>query len=294
MRSVASRGRRSPSTLLLFAALLIAAGCATTKPTRPSPSPSPPSPPPVAPEERTHAIHVVEAGQTLFRIAWVYGVDESLLARVNGIDDPTALRVGQELIIPGATATLEVPAYPAPLPPRGRSASAGPRLEEWRLPPSAPEGGAWSWPIDGRYSSGFGAPRRSHRHSGIDVVAPAGTPIRAAREGEVIFAGRRGDYGQLVILDHGDGWSSRYAHASKVLVAVGDRVRRGEEIARAGRTGRATTDHLHFEIRHAGVALDPLRYLPPPGALSSAGAAPLGGAGGADPGEDDDGERAPR
>ncbi len=266
----AGRGGTGAGALLVAIALL--GGCASTARVHKAPELPPGTP---------YAIHVVEAGQTLYRIALVYGVEESAIAKANGIADPRELRVGQKLIIPGATMTLEVPPYPAPLPPtaRDRIAAARPRIEEWRPPPSGPDGGAWTWPIDGRNSSGFGAPRRRHEHSGIDLVAPAGTPILASREGRVIFAGRRGDYGQLVIIDHGDGWSSRYAHASKILVATGDRVRRGEEIARAGRSGRATTDHLHFEIRYDGEALDPALYLPPRGGLAASEPAPHGGEG---------------
>ena len=101
------------------------------------------------------------------------------------------------------------------------------------------------------------------------VVTGAGSGIGrafalelAARSGRVVFSGRRGDYGLLVILEHDEGFSSWYAHNSRVLVESGQRVREGEVIAKSGRTGRASGTHLHFEIRHRGKPLDPLTFLP--------------------------------
>lgn len=121
-------------------------------------------------------------------------------------------------------------------------------------------------PVAGRVSSPFGprqlpdedAPRH---HAGLDIAAPPGTAIRAAAGGRVVFAGERGGYGNAVIVDHGNGLTTLYGHASELLVAEGDVVRPGTPIARVGSTGRSTGPHLHFELRRGGRAIDPAPYL---------------------------------
>lgn len=136
------------------------------------------------------------------------------------------------------------------------------------LAASAEGGGAMIWPVAGAAAgSGFGM--RTHPitgqrrlHAGIDVAAPAGTPITAAADGLVVSAGRRGGYGLLVILDHGGGLETRYAHASTVAVTRGALVRRGQVIALVGSTGLSTAPHLHFEVRVDGYARDPAGWLP--------------------------------
>lgn len=129
-----------------------------------------------------------------------------------------------------------------------------------------PAAGAWIHPVEGRVSSPFG-PRRlegeaeARLHAGLDIAAPTGTPIRAARGGTVTFAGRRGGYGNTVVIEHGGGLSTLYAHAASIDVAEGDRVRAGAPIATVGSTGRSTGPHLHFEIRRDGEPVDPARAL---------------------------------
>jgi murein DD-endopeptidase MepM/ murein hydrolase activator NlpD len=98
-------------------------------------------------------------------------------------------------------------------------------------------------------------------HEGLDFPATTGTPILAAADGIVIVSGRTNDYGNLVKVDHGSGLETRYAHASKLLVKVGQRVVKGQKIAEVGSTGRSTGPHLHYEIRLNGSALDPRQYL---------------------------------
>lgn len=115
-------------------------------------------------------------------------------------------------------------------------------------------------------SSGFGwrsDPFHGERkfHSGVDLSAPMGTPIAAARAGTVIHAGPAGGYGNLVIVDHGNGITSRYAHCSAIDVQKGDPVAAGQPIARVGSTGRSTGPHLHFEVRNGGTAIDPESWL---------------------------------
>jgi murein DD-endopeptidase MepM/ murein hydrolase activator NlpD len=118
----------------------------------------------------------------------------------------------------------------------------------------------------GRTSSAFGNrldpfTRHPSFHSGIDLVAPTGTPIRAAAKGRVIHVGPMPGYGNTVDIDHGNGFVTRYAHTSKIEVRVGQKVRSGEEIAKVGSTGRSTGPHLHFEVRVGHRAVDPAGYL---------------------------------
>ncbi len=101
------------------------------------------------------------------------------------------------------------------------------------------------------------------RHEGQDFAAPTGTPILAAAAGVVLDARTHPEYGMVVDVDHGNEVVTRYAHASALLVRQGDLVRRGQAIGRVGSTGRSTGPHLHFEVRVAGVAIDPVRFLGP-------------------------------
>ena len=116
------------------------------------------------------------------------------------------------------------------------------------------------WPCDGVVVSGFGM-RWGRMHEGIDIGCAYGTPNRAAASGTVIYAGWLGGYGNLVVVDHGNGLSTAYAHASSILVSVGQSVSQGQTVSLVGSTGHSTGPHLHFEVRVNGVAVDPLPYL---------------------------------
>lgn len=173
-------------------------------------------------------VHVVARGETLWRISQRYGLSVRAIARANGIADVSKIEAGRVLHIP--------------------IRAVGP----W-----------FAWPVAGReVLSEFGNPRRSHRHAGLDIRARAGDPVLAAESGRIAYAGStmRG-YGKTLVIDHGNGVETLYAHNSALLVRVGQRVRRGETIARAGRTGNATTDHCHFEVRIDDVPVDPMPYL---------------------------------
>jgi murein DD-endopeptidase MepM/ murein hydrolase activator NlpD len=124
----------------------------------------------------------------------------------------------------------------------------------------APSAAGLIWPVNGPVTSGFGL-RWGRMHEGIDIAAPMGTPIWAAAAGTVIHSGWLGGYGYLVVVDHGNGLSTAYGHASALLVAVGQEVSQGETIALVGSTGHSNGPHLHFEVRVNGVAVDPLLYL---------------------------------
>ena len=117
-----------------------------------------------------------------------------------------------------------------------------------------------------RVSSAYGVrtdPITGHQraHHGVDLAAPTGTPIPAVRPGTVSFAGDRGGYGNLVIIDHGNGMETRYAHCHTLDVQAGDYVEAGQQIATVGSTGRSTGPHLHLELRQDGVATDPQKLI---------------------------------
>ncbi len=122
-------------------------------------------------------------------------------------------------------------------------------------------------PTSGYLSSGFSNARmhpihnRALPHEGVDITAPRGTPIMAAAKGRVTFSGRRSGYGLVVEIDHGYGYSTLYGHASELLVRDGQHVERGEVIAQVGRTGIATSPHLHYEVRIGGRPVNPMNYV---------------------------------
>ena len=116
------------------------------------------------------------------------------------------------------------------------------------------------WPIPATkvtVTSIFGAPRGRSRHQGIDLAAAHGTQVRATAGGRVVFAGRSGDFGRLVIIDHGGGWETRCAHLRTIEVKDGARVDRGDPVGTVGHSGNASGDHLHYEVRHNGAPVDP-------------------------------------
>jgi murein DD-endopeptidase MepM/ murein hydrolase activator NlpD len=119
---------------------------------------------------------------------------------------------------------------------------------------------------DGWYSSNFGwridpFTGNNAMHEGVDYMVPAGTPIHASAGGMVVYADTHPQYGNMVEIDHGNQVITRYAHGSRLLVKVGQMVRRGQEIALSGSTGRSTGPHLHFEVRYKGIAQNPVRFL---------------------------------
>jgi murein DD-endopeptidase MepM/ murein hydrolase activator NlpD len=188
--------------------------------------------------------HPVEPGQSAHRIAWAYGIETRKLLEANGIPDPRIVRAGMDLWIPGATRRMRVPTHEEF---RDRSL----RRLRARLP----------WPVRGPMASGFGG-RRKGRHHGIDILAPEGTKVRAPRIGLVLYAGdgMRG-YGNVVILDHGEGITTLYGHLKEIRVKSGGAIAKGRVIGTVGRTGNATTHHLHFEVRIDGEAVNPLDVL---------------------------------
>lgn len=138
------------------------------------------------------------------------------------------------------------------------------------LPPATPRADSplvhpdFRWPVPDPVVINYFGWRKRRLHDGLDIRARTGTPLFAAASGEIIHAGTgiRG-YGKLVVIDHGEGWSTAYAHLSKVEVRVGMRVRAGQRLGLSGKTGRTKGPHLHFEVRKESDPLDPLLLMPP-------------------------------
>lgn len=227
--------------------------------------------------------HEVKQGQTLWSIARAYEVNVQTLARVNKLADTTALYVGQKLYVPGATQQREIASRCPCVPETPKPASSAKPLAEI-FPParrlSAPktpsalvslpkepkevplERIALIWPVQGEVARGF-AQDATRRHDGVDILAPQGTLIQAAADGEVIFSDwGPGGYGRIVIVQHQIDLVTIYAHNHTNLVRPGQRVRQGEPIATVGQSGRATGNHLHFEVRYKAVPISPYKLLP--------------------------------
>ena len=173
------------------------------------------------------------------------------LARINHLQDPNQLRVGEKIFIPGAARQLPVEIITPST------------VSLKRVIPSEPRDGsrpAIMLPVSGTVTSGFGV-RGESFHDGIDISVPEGTPVHAVESGEVIYSDQLRGYGNMIIIRHAGGIVSVYAHNRSNKVAEGRTVARGETIAEVGSTGRATAPHLHFEIRRDNVAEDPLLYL---------------------------------
>jgi lipoprotein NlpD len=168
---------------------------------------------------------------------------------------------GKLLYIPMPPPPPPAPDEAAPLaiPATRKSPATIARAGKKPLDPAA-HGAALGWPTLGVLISGFGE-RDRDKHEGIDLASPEGTPVCAAEEGTVLFAGEQRGYGNLVLLEHGGGLVTVYAHNAKNLVRKGERVARGEQIARVGHTGNATGPHLHFEVRVGARPRDPLGFL---------------------------------
>lgn len=219
-----------------------------------------------APADTT--VHVVAKGDTLDAIARRYGVTVRALVTANGLAGEKAkLKIGQRLQVPEADA--------APSTGRTRKGPVSPRtarnLREPRGPvnlvlavPDFVDGSpVFLWPTDGPITSPFGR-RRSGWHRGMDIKAEPGASVLAAAEGVVVASGAEPRYGRVVKIEHDDGFMTVYAHNDTNLVEVGDVVPAGQKIATIGRTGRATSWHLHFEVRRDGRVYNPLYMLPLP------------------------------
>jgi len=236
------------------------------------------------PQPPSHKIqqHKVSAGETLYSIAWRYGLDHRTLAKYNGISPPFTIYPGQILSLkPGAqhASASSEPSRQASTarvkPPPDSPATTGsesvdsasdgtknkaikPVVNPAEDLPSGPPN--WRWPAKGQVIAGFEA--NSGLNQGIDIRGNLGEPVEAAADGRVVYAGSglRG-YGNLVIIKHNDTYLSAYAHNRSLKVAEGERVKAGQTIAEMGRSSSDQVK-LHFEIRRDGKPVNPVRYLP--------------------------------
>jgi len=118
------------------------------------------------------------------------------------------------------------------------------------------------WPVRGRIIAGFGPKPNGQQNDGIDVAVPENTPIKAAEDGEVAYAGSElKGYGNLVLVKHPNGYVTAYAHAKELLVKRGDKIKRGDVIAKSGQSGNVDAPQLHFEVRKGTAPIDPMQFL---------------------------------
>jgi murein DD-endopeptidase MepM/ murein hydrolase activator NlpD len=245
--------------------------------------------------------HVVQPGDSLLAISRIYGVDQSSLARANNLKAPYGLKPGQRLVLPGrieanlaiapepsavqtspnagtmgsmsveelpapGSAPAATPSVPDPgvaAPPKQPAANTQSKPEIAAIPDPAPRtSGRFLWPVEGKVLSQFGAKKGGLHNDGINIAAPAGSEVVAAENGVVAYAGNelRG-FGNLLLIRHADGWVTAYAHNEKLLVKQGEKVKRGQPIARIGSSGNVSSPQLHFEIRKGTDPVDPLGYL---------------------------------
>ncbi len=213
--------------------------------------------------------HVVEPGQTLFRISQAYGLPIAALLEANHLRPSAPLRVGQRLFIPGAAAPRKVESF-HPLTRQERSKLEESLRDEVAAPPAPEEmprphvktDAPLVWPILGPINSPFG-PRWGKFHAGIDIGSPHYQEVVAAADGEVIYAnGTNGGLGKAVVIQHAQGLRTVYAHLSIIIAHESEAVRQGQAVGGVGATGHATGPHLHFEVRRNGIPVNPEDYLP--------------------------------
>jgi len=212
--------------------------------------------------------HRVAKGDTIYSISRRYGVPMNELMRVNGIRPPYTIVVNQELAIPngGAEVTQVTqasrPATPVPAP-RPASRQATPNQVAVLPSPPPRTGRLFLWPVKGEVLSKFGTQPGGRHNDGINIEAQRGATVVAAESGVVAYAGNelRG-FGNLLLIKHADGFMTAYAHNDALLVGRGQKVKKGEAIARVGSSGSVGEPQLHFEIRKGRKAVDPLVYLP--------------------------------
>lgn len=183
--------------------------------------------------------YTIRKGDTLWKIAKDYKVDVDLLQQVNKITKPEQLQIGTRITIPLDNSSQ---ADNVRLASRNRESS-------------------FLWPVSGTITSRFG-PRGRGFHHGLDIAAKSGTPVKAIEAGKVVFSGYKNwVYGNAVIIDHGGGIKSMYAHNRKNLVEEGDWIKVGQTIAEVGSTGRSTGPHVHLEVHVEDVPVNPITYL---------------------------------
>ncbi|MGV3523597.1 MAG: peptidoglycan DD-metalloendopeptidase family protein [Candidatus Sericytochromatia bacterium] len=200
--------------------------------------------------------HPVEKHDTLAELAKRYKVGIQDIVEANELDNPHMITEKQKIIIPNAT---ELKRRPKPKPKTLAQALNQARTGQTPALAKTQTGRRLSWPAAGIVSSNYGW-RWFRMHNGMDVAGPVGTPIKAAKEGRVVYSGWMGGYGYAIDIDHGNGVRTRYGHCSALNVQAGQYVHRGQMIGSMGSTGHSTGPHLHFEVHVNGSAIDPRSY----------------------------------
>lgn len=204
---------------------------------------------------QTGVLHYVATGETLGAIANKYGSDINKILKVNNLANANSLKKGQELFIPDGIK----PAAPKPITLAQKPASNPYSLKTIFSPSASRSSAKFLWPTPGKRISQY----YHLGHHAIDIADKQGTPIYAIEKGQVILSqtGWGGGYGNNLIIDHGGGQKSRYAHFYKLYVKKGDFVEKGQQIGLMGTTGNSTGPHLHIEIIINGAKLNPLSYI---------------------------------
>ncbi len=198
--------------------------------------------------------HKVASGETISAIAKKYGVESDKIISYNNLFDVNDIQIGQKLIIPDGKKIvpyISTPSYASSTP------TVSPISKLFIPPAQAVTTGGMLWPAAVRRISQY----FSWTHTGLDIAGPTGTAIYASEAGTVIYAGWSTGYGNNILLDNGGGLKTRYAHSSKLYVAVGDHVVKGQTIMAMGSTGWSTGPHLHFEVIINGAKKNPLSYI---------------------------------
>jgi murein DD-endopeptidase MepM/ murein hydrolase activator NlpD len=205
-------------------------------------------------------LHTVERGETLLSLARRFAIDPRSLALLNRLSAPYVVRTGDVIVLPARARPPAAALPPPPTPTKTAQRSAGaPAPVAAVKPAGAP---TLVWPVAGEIAIGFGPQPGGRRSDGLDIAASPGSPIRAAAEGRVVYAGEDlPGYGKLLLVQHAGDWVTAYAHCASFMVTEGARVKRGDVIAEVGRAPSGEP-RLHFQLRRGANATDPLPALP--------------------------------
>ncbi|MBF0281513.1 MAG: M23 family metallopeptidase [Zetaproteobacteria bacterium] len=234
--------------------------------------------------ELASPIYKVRRGDTLYMIGQKFNVDYKGLAARNHIPYPFQIYVGQQIFLYGFAPEAKMIPIPVDQTVMSDPAIIKDKKQKTRdiekniqsesATPVADESGPlrFHWPVLGRMTQPFGQ-IDGKMSDGIDIESAEGTPVYAAERGTVVYVGQQVvGYGKMIIIRHENKLFTVYAHNQDNLVKVGDSLKRGALIAKVGRTGRGSTPHLHFEVRHSSTPVDPLDYLPKPHSTRKKGA----------------------
>ncbi len=220
-------------------------------------------------------VYRVQAGDSLYRISNMFGVNSSEIVRLNNLNSPYILRVGQDLRLPSVARKkpqiLQAKSDPViiengvPIPQSKPSKYTKPKsINVSKVRRAAPKRASSKFlrPVRGRVLSNYGAKKNGLHNDGINIAAPRGTPVKAAENGVIVYAGNalKGS-GNLILVRHDKQWMTAYAHLDKIMVKKGQVVRRGAQIAKVGSTGSVSVPQLHFEVRRGTSAMNPVKYL---------------------------------